>query len=130
VEEIAEVLSIGSIVGGATPENRAWRDAIKELTARVVATRSRVEAPLNVNIVFHVPGNVVRPNFGGVRTGQFSRRDALLMVQVALPDEAPPDPIGYLRDAASAAVEEAGRWAEKRRVVSDIATLRGILERL
>jgi hypothetical protein len=125
--EVAHVLSIGSMVGGATPQNKAWRDAIKQLTAEVVAARQGVEAPLNVNVVFHVPGNILQPDFSGLRTGRFSRQNALLMVQVAVPMEPPEDPLEYLRAAALEAIAEAGRWAETRRAPADVAALRRIL---
>lgn len=85
MDEPAQVLSIGSVVGGSTPTNRTWRDAIRDLTSRVIAARSDVEAPLNVNVVFQVPGDVIKPDFDGTRTGRFSKKDSLLMVQVALP---------------------------------------------
>ncbi len=125
--EVAHVLSIGSMVGGATPQNKAWRDAIRQLTSEVVAARQGVDAPLNVNVVFHVPGNIRQPEFSGIRTGRFSRKHALLMVQVAVPAESPEDPLEYLRAAALEAIDEAGRWAERRRAPADVEALRRIL---
>jgi hypothetical protein len=127
--ESAHVLSIGSMVGGATPENKAWRDALSELTTLVRTARAGVDAPLNLNVVFHVPGNLLQPDFSGVRTGRFSRKNALLMVQVALPSEAPNDALAYLRAAVLEAIAEAARWADKKRVPIDVEQLESILSR-
>lgn len=130
MDERAQALSFGSVVGGSTPANRAWQDAIREISKSVVTARADVEWPLNVNVVFHVPGNILKPDFSGVRTGSFSKQDALLMVQVALPEDAPADPVAYLKNAARAALDEAERWAQSRRIASDLSELRAILDRV
>lgn len=53
----------------------------------------------------------------------------LLMVQVALPENVPSDPSAYLKNTVEAAIDEAARWAETRKVPIDITKLRSILER-
>jgi hypothetical protein len=130
IGEPAQALSIGSVVGGATPANQPWRDGIRGLTNRVVAARAGTESPLNVNVVFQIPGHVISPDFTGTRTGRFSKQDGLLMVQVALPEEVPEDPEGYLLDALHGAVNQAEEWARKRRLTADLAELRAILARV
>ena len=40
-----------------------------------------------VNVVFHVPGSISSPDWEWLRDAKFSRRDQLLMVQVAVPEE-------------------------------------------
>jgi hypothetical protein len=130
MDEPVEVLSVGSVVGGSTSTNRLWRDAIGELTRAVAEARADVASPLNVNVVFQVPGNVVRPDFEGVRTGRFSKADRLLLVQVALPDEVPDEPGGYLRGALSIAIAEAEEWARRRSVAPDLKPLRELAARL
>jgi hypothetical protein len=128
--ERAESLSIGSVVGGATPSTRRWSDAISSLTREVIDARAGVETPLNVNVVFHVPGNILKPDYEGERTGRFSKRLALLMVQVALPEEPPDDIAAYLRVRLAAAVGEAEQWAAKRRIASDLRSLRAVVASL
>jgi hypothetical protein len=123
------VLSLGWVVGGSTLANRAWRDAIRAVTDQVIEARTGVESSLNVNVVFQVPGNIITPDFSGVRTGRFSKEDNLLMVQVALPEEVPPDAERYLIDAVHEALDEAERWANKRGIASDLPSLRAILDR-
>jgi len=127
--EPVEVLSIGIIEGGSTPANRPWRVALTELTRRVVDARKGVETPLNVNVVFHVPGNILKPDFNGPRTGSFAKEQRLLMVQVALPEEVPDDPVAYVEAATHGAIDEAARWAERRRVDADPDALHAIVER-
>ncbi len=129
-DEPAFALSIGSVVGGATTQNAAWREAIKHLRSRVTHERLGVVAPLNVNVVFHVPGNLISPDYEGVRTGSWSRKRALIMVQAAVPAEAPDDPSAKLLDLMDAALDDVDRWAARRRVPADIDALRAIVERI
>lgn len=39
-----------------------------------------------VDVVYHVPGSLVRPDYEGVRTGRWDKRDQMLQVQVAVPE--------------------------------------------
>jgi hypothetical protein len=52
------------------------------------------------------------------------------MVQVALPDEPPPDVDGYVIAAARTAIDVAGGWAEQRGVDADVSALHAILDRV
>ena len=72
---------------------------------------------------------MLTPEFVGVRTGSFSKPRALLMVQVALPEEVPSDPTAYLKDTIHAAIDEAARWAVKRKISIDVSKLLDILWR-
>jgi hypothetical protein len=81
-----------------------------------------------VNVIFHVPGELLEPEFTGVRTGHFSKRDSLLLVQVALPRKPPEDLSGFLKAAAQAAVDEAERWAQRKGIARDLNELHAILE--
>jgi hypothetical protein len=127
--EEAPVLSLGVIVGGSTLANKPWDDAIDDLARRIIKARPGVEVPLNLNVVFQVPGNMLKPDFVGCRTSRFSKQMALLMVQVAVPEEVTSDPMVYLKDAVHGAINEAARWAEKRKAPIDVSTLRSILDR-
>src|ERR1051325_4747059 len=122
------VLSVGTIFGG--PEQNSWRQPLRELTRRVALLRSGVDSPLNLNVVFHVPGSVIAPDYRGLRTGSFRRKDSLLMVQVALPPEVPGDAGAFLRAAMVAAVDEAMLWASRKRKSIDLSNLRALAERV
>ncbi|UJP39786.1 hypothetical protein [Cellulomonas palmilytica] len=118
-EEQAKVFSIGSVVGGRTAGNRAWTDEIARLTSEVAAVRTGMEAPLNLNVVFHVAGHLIQPDFEGVRTGTFRKAQRLLMVQVALAEAAPAEPRAELLALLEDAVAEAEAWSLRRRVAFD-----------
>lgn len=129
VAEPAQALSIGAVIGGSTPQNARWEAGIIRLTRRVSAARGSLTAPLNVNVVFHVPGDILQPEFVGVRTGSYRKRDSLLMVQVAVPADEPPDVDRALLALVSDALAEAERWARRRRVVHDLEALRALISR-
>ncbi|MCA8992497.1 MAG: hypothetical protein KDA88_10980 [Planctomycetaceae bacterium] len=40
-----------------------------------------------INVVFHVPGSLGKPDWDGLRDATYSRKLQLLMVQVAVPDD-------------------------------------------
>jgi hypothetical protein len=109
-----------------TEQNQPWRQAIHELSSTVSKT-ARVETPLNVNVVFHVPGHLLRPEFEGVRTSSFFRKDSLLIVQVALPEAPPPNPLEFLKSACASALDAAEAWAKRRKVSEDVERLRSSL---
>ncbi|MBX9472846.1 hypothetical protein [Microcella sp.] len=117
--ERAPVFSIGLVVGGRTPSNLAWTHEIAMLTKDVIAVRAGVESPLHLNVVFHVAGNLLQPEFEGVRTATFNKADAALMVQVALVESAPADPRAELISLLDSAVEEAEAWSKRRGIAFD-----------
>jgi hypothetical protein len=123
-DEAIEPLSLGVVIGGDTPSNRPWREALDRLVPEVIEARAGLITPLNLNVVFHVPGNLVKPDYTGERTGRFSKKEMLLMVQVALPEEPPTDVDADLRRRLVAAVDEAQRWAIKRGIADSLTSLR------
>jgi len=125
--EINSVLAIGSVVGGMTMTARRWQSAIDGLARRVAHVRSDVLSPLRVNIVFHVPGDLVSPEFQGTRIARYSKKQALLLVQIALPVDLPEDADGYVHSAALEAIDAAETWARERATASTLEALRGIL---
>jgi hypothetical protein len=40
----------------------------------------------SLDIVFHVPGSILKPEHVGLRTGKFSRKERMLQVQIAVPE--------------------------------------------
>src|SRR5437870_4813754 len=84
-------LSLGVVAGGVGSSTKAWTDAVRRVMNRVVELREGVHSPLNLNIVYQIPGEVFHPDFVGVRTGRWSSHEQLLMVQVALPTESTDD---------------------------------------
>jgi hypothetical protein len=52
----------------------------------------------SLDVVFHVGGSLIQPEFSGVRTGRFSRKRRMLQVQIAVPRDvvASDDPYPFL----------------------------------
>jgi len=50
-----------------------------------LAGEGQVEDSGSLDVVFHVPGSLIAPDYDGVRTGTLSRKRRLLQVQVAVP---------------------------------------------
>jgi len=130
VEEDVYPLSIGFMVGGPTKANAPWEQALLRLMNEVASVREGVDSPINVNVVFQVPGSILTPDFEGARAGTFSKNDSHLMVQVALPAAIPDDPDAYLRDLIELAVSEVERWNDRPKRRFDLGAVREILSRL
>ena len=101
------------------------------LAREVADLRVGVESPLNINVVFHVPGELLGLDWDGVRTSAYRRRDNNhLMVQATVPPSPPDDPRSYLVVRLREAVEEAERWAARKGIAQRFAWPRSILSRL
>ncbi|MEI2732704.1 MAG: hypothetical protein V9G08_12030 [Dermatophilaceae bacterium] len=122
-----KVLSFGSVIGGRTMANRGWSESIRALTRAIAAHRDGITSDINVNIEFHVPGNLLRPEFEGIRTGTFRKSDRLIKVQVALPEGPPDDPISYLVARAREALDAVDQWDAQRKGALNTANLRILL---
>ncbi|MGH3109501.1 MAG: hypothetical protein ACRDQT_01130 [Gaiellaceae bacterium] len=107
-----------------------WRDAITSLTIEVETAAQHVESPLNVNVIYQIPGNILRPDFEGVRTGHYSRKDSSLIVQAALPEDAPDDVESHIKSLLVAAIDEAEEWTRRRSVAPDLQALRQLAGQL
>ena len=131
--DVASVLSIGAIFGGPEFSHQSgvpWKTAVLALMNRVAELRQGVESPLNVNVVFHVPGSALVPEFSGSRTGSFRKRDSHLMVQVALPLEAPDDQEGYLISALRDSIETVEVWNGRKDRQFDLSVIRSLIDQL
>lgn len=129
VRSLARCPSAG-IEGGTSPSMRAWREAITGITGRVAALNDGVSTPVNVNVIFHVPGDLLQPDFTGVRTGHFSKRQRWLIVQVALPESAPEEVDEFVVEQLKAAVAEAERFVKRRRHADALSELRSLVSQL
>ena len=127
--EPQEALSLGAVFGGSPEVDGQWRPEIQRLMSAVIAFREGVRSPLSVNVVFHVEGRLLPPlEFEGVRTGTFSRKRMLLMVQAAVPTEPVDDRRGVLLALLSDAVTAAEALAARRKVASSLPEIREIID--
>lgn len=124
-----EVLSIGAADGGST-DGGACADAVRALGRAVVAEGQGVVSPLNVNVVFHLAGRHLTPDFTGVRTGRFRKADSHLLVQAAVFPEQVTDAQAEVKRLLHNAVNEAERWAQRRRLADDLDGLTALVERV
>lgn len=119
-DEPIQALSIGSITGVLS--NKIWRTAIKRAMQRVSDLSEEYTSPIfNVNVVFHVPaGRDFTPEFEGLRSGRFSRKQRTLMVQVAIPEGDPKgDPDEEVRRLLLQAVDLAEDFARMEAVIGE-----------
>jgi hypothetical protein len=115
-------LSVGVVTGGVRA-SREWSQAVLGVARRVAELRGDATSPLSVNIVYHIPGEVFTPDFEGVRTGRYSAKETLLLIQVAIPTEPPtgprPDALAFVLEQLEAAVGLADEFARKRELIGN-----------
>lgn len=125
-----EALSIGAMSGGSGA-NGKWVAAVMALMRLVRELRVGVTSPLGVNVVFQIPGDNLTPEFEGVRSGIFSRKESKLLVQVGLPSEPRGSADQEVRCLLRSAVLLAEDFAQQEALVDgELEELRELLERL
>lgn len=127
---VGEVLSVGAI-GGGPGTDRRWVTAVMALVRRVKELRAGVDSPLGVNVVFQIPAPNLVPEFEGVRTGLFSRKEQKSMVQVTLDPEATAAPDQEVRSLLLKAVLLAERFAQEEALLEgELTGLRDLVDRV
>jgi hypothetical protein len=84
-DETMPILRVGAVLGDSDASSMAWGSRIGEISLKVKQLSNGMNSPVRVNVVFHVDGRLAPNEFEGVRTGRFSRAQARLVVQVAVP---------------------------------------------
>jgi hypothetical protein len=126
--EIVRILTFGTLIGGSGPNCRRWEEVIDELGRGIRQCIKGLDTPLKLSIAFHIPGNMLKPEFSGVRTGSYFKKLAVLVVQVAIPEKLPDDVPDHIEKVTHQAIDEAARWAAKRRLEFDARLFHGIVE--
>ena len=122
VPEEPDGLSIGAINGGGN-----WKvaDAVMAVARRVAEARARHPADLSLNVVFHIPGSFLQPDFDGVRLGTVFTTKRAILSQVAVPATLDADDVAvFAFDAVHAAIDLAAERISKRRLGWDVEALR------
>jgi hypothetical protein len=80
-----KMMYIGGVYGGPEVTGSTIDAAIGRVSA--LLGDSRVEESALLDIVFHLPGSLIAPDYQGVRTGRLSKRKGLLQIQVSVPQD-------------------------------------------
>lgn len=113
------ILSVSTLVGGSGANCQAWQFAIKTFCHDIKKCIQGRTTPLKLDLAFHIPGNMLKPDFYGVRTGSYFKKMSILVVQIALPDEFPENALVHIRHEAHQAIDESVRWAAKNHLEFD-----------
>jgi hypothetical protein len=111
------MLYIGGVYGGPELTGSTIHAALGKIKA--VLGEGRVDDSGSLDIVFHVPGSLFSPEYGGVRTGSFSKKERILQVQIAVPLELcsqdQPAVVTFVLDSLREAIRVAGpRYAKAK----------------
>ena len=125
------MISVGMVLGG--PEHVAFDREVRKLMKFCRENRERGFAGSEINIVYHVPGSVGKPDYVGIRTGQFSKKERCLMVQIAVEEEFAAlhdtnEIRRYIFETADEAIGIAKTELERKGIDYDIETDRVLLD--
>lgn len=79
------MIYVSSILGGPELRGSPVYGLIGELARALNSGERPNEGSLDV--VFHVPGSLVSPNFGSMRLSKFSRKERIQMIEIPVPPE-------------------------------------------
>jgi hypothetical protein len=102
-------LSIGVVLGGIT--SATADDELRRLAGCVRRSvegqaLADVEHEASVNVVFHVPGTILKPDYTGIRTSSWRGSRRVQVMQVAVPEDLEgPEGVEFLAAALEEAVE-------------------------
>jgi hypothetical protein len=121
-------LSIGAVSGGGP----ATDAVVREISTLARCVRRAVEGlgpgddanQAAVNVVFHVPGPLLSPDYEGMRTGSWIGKRRLQVVQVAVPSDLgdPAEVTEFLASNLESAVPLAAERIGRFRRSSDLLT--------
>jgi hypothetical protein len=117
------MISIGAIIGG--PESAFFDKVLCEFMRHCESEGHLSGEPVKVNIVYHLPGSIMPPDFIGVRPAKFSRTDKKLMVQAAVENEmasvrSRDEVLDYIIDVADEAIGVAKTKFDSAKIEYDI----------
>jgi hypothetical protein len=79
------MISIGAVVGG--PECAAFDACLSRFMTYCEQHRADGTDTAEVNIVYHLPGSIWKPDYAGLRKAKFSRSEKTQMIQVSVENE-------------------------------------------
>jgi len=111
------MISIGTVFGGSEMAFSPIAKSI-DLVASFFRNQKIGTDAGSLNIVFHVPGSLAKPDYIGARTAKFSKKKKLLMIQIAIPEKivSSSNQISFLLDSIQQGVEIAKPVFERSRI--------------
>jgi hypothetical protein len=128
------MISIGAVMGGPELEGGSFDQASDEVCRAVIDLRGSFGTgeSAEVNVVFHVPGSIIEPDWEGARDATFSKKRKLLMVQVAVPRDvaAHPWPIAFIIESLHKANRIALRVFHGKGIEFPLAAAEDLVDRV
>jgi hypothetical protein len=128
------MISIGSVFRGPELRDSPIHRAITAAGIAAMELRGDFEFGSGpaVNVVFHVPGSIGKPDWDGLRDAKFSRRQQFLMVQVAVPEDAveSPAPEDFVIQALYGANAVAFEFFRQRKIEYPLADAEALVEQI
>ena len=80
-------LFLSDILGGPEQSGKPFTKKADKICRQMELFKNELVDPEDgtINVVFQYPGSLLQPDFVGVRTGGFSKKKRMLVVQVAFP---------------------------------------------
>ncbi len=122
-------LTIGAVIGGVSAELDAWGLEIAKLEREITRDQREVSSPLNLNVIYHLSGPVVKVDFSGIEVMRFSRKRSLLRVDAAVPSDGAENRRAILLELMMGAIDAAEVFARQRGIADDLDVIRGIVPR-
>jgi len=124
------MITIGAIIGG--PESAFFDRVLCEFMRHCESEGHLSGEPVRVNIVYHLPGSIMPPDFVGVRPAKFSRKDKKLMVQAAVESQMASvrnrdEVLDYIVDVADEAISVAKSKFDGAKIEYDVKKDRAFL---
>jgi hypothetical protein len=123
------VLTISQIDGGAFAD-KTWTTSVNALCHQLLEIARGYESPMNLDVLFIVPGEVFQPDFAGLLQQRFRSHQNLLRIEVALTDPPSDDPHGDLHALMGRAIDMAEAYARRKRIADDLRQIRELHARL
>jgi hypothetical protein len=118
--------------GGALPEVEAGIRKLAGIVRLEEEARSADDPAreATVDVTFHVPGTILRPNYEGMRTGRWVKDKRLLVVQIAVPESLSGSSRinHFLADSLRRAVALAADWMKKKKLELSLERAREIAD--
>jgi hypothetical protein len=130
--EPPDLLSIGIVRGGPSPANEFVNEALMGYMRMVI--REAATFPnegLRINIVFHVPGPIIQPDYEGVHATKLARKSDSVLVVAAVPSTLKFEEVSrYFADVLREARRTAIEYAAKRKVGASADRVSGLIDHL